>query len=213
MCFSATASLVAASALTIAGGYCIKKAQTKGDYVLAVIPLIFALQQLLEGLLWLYLSGKIYGMPPTCLSSGFIFVADVVWPFWVPLAVLMIEKQKIRKKILLGFLIAGSLLSLYLFINVFSGSITPKIKGQHILYNLNDVHLYAQVNYVYLSIIVTSFLTSSHRWVALYGTFVFAAYLLTDYIASETYVSVWCFFAAVLSLILCLHFRQRNKSG
>ena len=55
MCFSATASFGASAVLGAIGIIAVAKAKTKPQRLFATIPLIFAVQQLTEGLLWLSL--------------------------------------------------------------------------------------------------------------------------------------------------------------
>ena len=53
MCFSATASLTAGTFLLGVGVMTTRMARTGGDRVYAAIPLLFAIQQLTEGVVWL----------------------------------------------------------------------------------------------------------------------------------------------------------------
>ena len=57
MCFSATASFSAAAILVPAGIYCFKKSTSleKPYWLIALLPLIFGIQQLFEGFVWLAL--------------------------------------------------------------------------------------------------------------------------------------------------------------
>ncbi len=52
MCFSATASFTAGAALTAVGGFTVHKSQGKIELPLALVPLLFGIQQLTEGVLW-----------------------------------------------------------------------------------------------------------------------------------------------------------------
>ena len=53
MCFSASASFLAASLLLVTGIYALKKVKSKKQIPLALIPLFFAFQQAAEGVIWL----------------------------------------------------------------------------------------------------------------------------------------------------------------
>ena len=53
MCFSATASFVAGSALVVLGVATLRATRRKSEIPFAAIPLLFGIQQLVEGLLWL----------------------------------------------------------------------------------------------------------------------------------------------------------------
>ena len=60
MCFSASASFGLGITLSAIGAACIKRINTPTAYFFGSIPLIFAIQQLSEGFLWLALSMPIY---------------------------------------------------------------------------------------------------------------------------------------------------------
>jgi hypothetical protein len=53
MCFSATASFIAGVSLTGMGIATVKMTQGKAEMPFAMIPLLFGVQQLIEGMLWL----------------------------------------------------------------------------------------------------------------------------------------------------------------
>ncbi|HNM73705.1 MAG TPA: hypothetical protein PKM66_11720, partial [Nitrosomonas sp.] len=55
MCFSAEASFIVSGTLSIIGISAIRQIKARKDIFVASIPLIFALQQLTEGLLWVVL--------------------------------------------------------------------------------------------------------------------------------------------------------------
>ena len=52
MCFSATASFTAGTALIAVGGVSLRRSRGKAELPLALVPLLFGVQQLSEGLLW-----------------------------------------------------------------------------------------------------------------------------------------------------------------
>ena len=53
MCFSATASFSAGTVLTVLGVATMRATRRKAEIPLASIPLLFGLQQIVEGMLWL----------------------------------------------------------------------------------------------------------------------------------------------------------------
>jgi len=53
MCFSATASFIAGVSLLVLGVATVKKAKRKAEIPFAMIPLLFGVQQIIEGMLWL----------------------------------------------------------------------------------------------------------------------------------------------------------------
>ena len=53
MCFSATASFTAGVPLLLIGVITISRVRNRKDLLYALIPMLFAIQQLIEGALWL----------------------------------------------------------------------------------------------------------------------------------------------------------------
>lgn len=53
MCFSASASFIAGAALTATGVATLQMTARKAEIPFATIPLLFGLQQITEGLIWL----------------------------------------------------------------------------------------------------------------------------------------------------------------
>ena len=76
MCFSATASLTAGGLLSLTGIATLKKAKDNKRNAFAAIPLIFGIQQITEGILWLSLENKLpeeFGFVSTSIfCSGFM---------------------------------------------------------------------------------------------------------------------------------------------
>ena len=53
MCFSATASFVAGTSLSVLEFAALKRAKIKSEIPVAIVPLLFGAQQLVEGIIWL----------------------------------------------------------------------------------------------------------------------------------------------------------------
>jgi hypothetical protein len=69
MCFSANASFAASGVLAAVGAASIRETKTKRGLLYAFIPLIFAIQQFVEGLQWLTRPGAW----SVFLAYGFLF--------------------------------------------------------------------------------------------------------------------------------------------
>lgn len=58
MCFSATASFTAGTALVAVGGLTVHRSRGKAELPLALVPMLFGVQQLTEGVLWLNMDNE-----------------------------------------------------------------------------------------------------------------------------------------------------------
>lgn len=215
MCFSATASFTAGTALLAIGAVTIRRARSRAELPYALIPSLFGIQQLIEGTLWLTFSD---GQPQlnTLLTHLYSLFSHVLWPIWVPVAVLLLETVRWRRLALAGLAAGGSAAGLYLFYFLVTEPIVARVRGGHIAYE--SPHFYvAMVLTLYVLATCASSLVSSHRTVRWFGV----ASALSLFAASAAYaawfISVWCFFAAAISAIVLLHFLsggpRRNQAG
>jgi len=97
MCFSATASFTAGVILTVTGVYTLRQVKSKSILPFASIPLLFGIQQIIEGIVWMSFNEPVLHGIATYL---FVLFAYVLWPTFVPVSIWLIEENPIRKKIL-----------------------------------------------------------------------------------------------------------------
>jgi len=90
MCFSATASFGAGVVLAAIGIASIKKVNHPSQILFAAIPLIFCVQQVTEGFLWLGFAKPDYASLQQFTTNTFLFIAQVAWPLCVPLSILLL---------------------------------------------------------------------------------------------------------------------------
>jgi hypothetical protein len=206
VCFSATASLVAGSTLTAGGSIVLKQARSRPEVPLALIPLLFGIQQLSEGVVWLSFSSPDLNAAATYTFSMF---SHVLWPIFVPFAVLMLEGDPRRRRILQGLLAVGVSVGAYLLFYILKDGITAQVTGGSIEYK--SPHLYVPlVLALYVLATCVSGLISSHPAIRVLGAVMLASFAVTGVLFSTVFISVWCFFAAVLSVVVYLHLRHQT---
>ena len=113
MCFSATASFTAGVSLLIIGAATIRCVKRREELLYASIPLLFAIQQLIEGALWLTFPAKT-PLLNTVLTHAYSFFSHVLWPIYIPAAVLLLETTAWRRKVLAVITVVGTIIGLYL---------------------------------------------------------------------------------------------------
>jgi hypothetical protein len=205
MCFSTNASFVASAILVVVGVASIKKIQMPSQVMFACIPIVFSFQQFIEGFVWITLTNNNYTDWQNIPIYIFVIFAQVVWPIWVPLSFLLIEKNINRKKALSIIVGIGSLLSLYhlyclIFYNA-SATITPN----HIYYVLDfPKEIFFILNCFYLlTIIIPPFVSSTKR-MSIFGVLLLISFLISKLYFNDYIISVWCFFAALISGVVFL---------
>ncbi|HYG52593.1 MAG TPA: DUF6629 family protein, partial [Flavobacteriales bacterium] len=201
MCFSAGTSFGVGIVLTTTGVATLKKANERSQFAFACIPLIFGIQQISEGFVWLSLQNPAFSEWQTVSTYIFLAFAQVVWPAWVPLSFLLLERQKKPKSILYGLTGIGLLVAGYLAYRLATNVVTSHIVGMHIWYDLGIEGGVVRVLGIlyFVATVVPPFFSSLNRmW--LLGTFILASYIITKLFFEEYVISVWCFFAALISV-------------
>ncbi len=203
MCFSATASFGAGAALAVISYATVRKVQSYQQLVFASIPLIFCIQQISEGFLWLALSDPAYAPLKYITMYIFLIFAQIVWPTWIPLSIYILEKNSKKKKILRLFVGIGSLVSLYLAYCMIANPVDAKIVGYHVSY-IQDYPLAFQFSGGLLYIVATILppFVSSIKKMKILGAAILISYCITRLFYEDYIISVWCFFATVISLVV-----------
>ena len=174
----------------------------------AAIPLLFAIQQLSEGVIWLTFNHEA-PLLNTIMTYVFSLFSHVLWPIYVPIAVLLIEPSRWRRLTLQGFIIAGVLVGLYLLYFLIAFPVVAQPIGQHIEYV--SPHFFAVVAMtLYLMSTTVSLLVTSHRSVQVFGVLALIAFLVSYVFYKIWFISVWCFFSALLSTIIYFHFKAEK---
>lgn len=173
----------------------------------AAVPLVFGVQQLIEGGLWLGLPAD---APTThVLAIGYLLFSNVLWPVLVPVAVWLIEPGAARRRAMLLPLAAGGAIGLFFVVAMITHPVSALIKGAHIAYNLPHAHhAIAFAFYAFATCIAP--LLSSHRTVRLFGVAIIVSMIGAYLIYAMWFASVWCFFAALTSCVVFFHFPARG---
>ena len=211
MCFSATASFVAGTSLSVIGVATLKSARRPTEIPFALIPLLFGIQQLIEGVIWLTFvhDAPMLKRTMTYVYSGF---SHVLWPIYVPLAIGVLELTRWRRKVLAGFEVAGLAVGLYLLYFIVTRPVVAQVMSRHIEY-LSPHFYIAPVIVLYVAATCVSAFFSSHRFVNLFGVLALLSFIITYVTYAHALVSVWCFFAALLSMLMYVHMRFRGLGG
>ena len=211
MCFSAPASFIAGAVLTTVGVATLRLARRPSQMPFAAIPLLFGLQQLVEGLIWLSFN-QTSPLPNQTLTFVYSLFSHVLWPVYVPFAVRLLETVPWRRRALLVTQFAGIAVGLYLLYFIVLFPVTSRVLGQHIVYE--SPHFYrVPMILLYLTATCLSSMLASNWIIRTFGVLSLATFAAAYAIHTATLVSVWCFFAAILSLNVYAYFRRERFPG
>lgn len=207
MCFSATGSLSAGAVLLGIGALTLKATRRPSEWPFAAIPFLFAIQQLIEGVIWLTFSADT-PLLNTVMTHAYSFFSHVLWPVYLPVAVLMIEPPGGRRRTLTALVLTGSAVGIYLLYVLVAFPVVSRPTGQHVEYD--SPHFFAaEVMTLYLVSTTVSPLLSTLRGVKVFGALALLSFGAAYYFYATWFISVWCFFAALLSIVIYIHFAWR----
>jgi hypothetical protein len=210
MCFSAEASFIVGGALLVVGVTTARKTIYQKELPIAMIPFIFAIQQLVEGFLWVSLTNNDTSQIPFWLSNIYGVFIGIIWPLFAPFAVYCAETNSKRRKIIASIGITGIGLAIYTVIGLIKQPIVAEIINHSINYK-HDVANYQLVIVLYLLATCVPFIFSSYRHLSIAGITITIGFFLAYLTFLETFASVWCFFAAIASALIYFFFVHRIK--
>ena len=180
----------------------------------ALVPVFFGVQQAFEGRVWQMLDA---GNTSAAVSYalGFHFFSHFLWLWWLPLCSYLVESGKVRKRVSGGCAIFGAFAGTLVYSVMLSHPewMSVAVRGHSIHYSFSvpyrsSFHLWLTPAAVYALTILVPLLSSSHRHIRIFGALVAVSMALASKVLDHAYVSVWCFFAAVLSLYLVYMIRE-----
>lgn len=206
MCFSASASFTAACFLGGIGYFTLKESRPR-ERLLASIPSLFAVQQFSEGILWLELGHQIPHPNLFFLAQSFFLIfAFLFWPIWIPLSLIRLETISWRFYAIAGTFICGVLLAGWNLSYAFHQEVSVQFVNHSIQYQ-GDI---PSQRLLYPFIVIFPCLISSYPRIWIFGVLVGVSYLIANYYYMTTFVSVWCFFAAIASVALYIIIKKSD---
>ena len=203
MCFSAGASFAGGALIAATGVLTVSANNDPSRRLFAAVPMIFGVQQISEGFVWVALQSPGNETMLAVASWTFLLAAVVLWPSYIPLSVLAMEPNGKRRRWLMPFLALGILTSLYYGTGLLIHDWEPKIMSHHIRYVNNfPRHLANPFFITYLLATLTPLFISGRRGMWLMAVLMFISCLITGIFYKEYLTSVWCFFAAIISAVI-----------
>ncbi|MEV1069650.1 DUF6629 family protein [Streptomyces sp. NPDC050263] len=202
MCWSATADLVAGAGVAAVGVACVTGARDSRDLPLAALPLLLGAHQIVEAMVW--------------DSGGGSGAATVLWAVmamplltvWVPAAVWCAAPPSARRRLTVLFAV-GVVSAAALAHGIAVGPVTAEIRGRTVGYTLDLPHP-ALLVAGYLLATVGSLLLSGDRGLLVLGVVVGVGAAVCFTLWRLEFVSTWCAFAALWSVLLLGWIRRRR---
>jgi hypothetical protein len=235
MCFSASASFTASALLIPTGVYCVRMALDlytpesslretpmeslrEREYLsVSCLPLFFGIQQGFEGLLWLGFDA--HNSTQISFSAlGFLFFSHFFWLAWIPFSAFALEPHPLKKKVLFSLTTIGALYGAFLYFplllhpNWLDVSIISHSIDYQIRLIFNNFIRGEQTVWLYFLLIVFPLFLSSLRSINMLGALIAISAFLTYLSFSYAFISVWCFFSALISVHIFYMLQRENES-
>lgn len=182
-----------------------KITERKTELPFAVIPVLFGVQQLIEGVLWLSFQ---YNVPLLNMTMTYAFTlfSHVLWPIFVPFSIGLLETVAWRKKAIALFMFMGLAVGLYNLYFIVRHPVISEVNCNivYVLPHFNNSHT---VMALYLAATCAGCLFSSHKIINIFGMLAFLLFMVAYWFYTAAFFSVWCFFAAILSAVIYLYFK------
>lgn len=218
MCFSAEASLVAGASLLAGGGYAGSRAARTAPALIpiAVYPVAFGVQQVVEGALWLDLAAG--GARAGALALGFLFFSHFFWPFWAPFSIYWLRRRARHGRLLLLLAALGAVVGALLFIPLLvAGAVPVGVADGHIAYATAAVYDGSvppnAVLLAYAVVVLVPFALAGRRSLQAFGGLLLLSMVAAYAFYAFTFISVWCFFAAVISAYVVVVVARQSGSS
>ena len=207
--YFAVLNFTLSGAIGLVGILTLRKVSVSNEVVFASLPLLFAIHQFTEGFVWLGVGGYI-GSRALDISSGiFIYYAQGLLPFLIPLAIWLIEKDGYRKKIVGILAILGFSLAVYTMWGLSTTPSSVSVVNNTLFYkNPSTANIYDAL--IYIITTCGSLMLSSSIAIQLFGLLNLVGLSIIFVAKPYGFTSLWCLYSAVISGLLYFYFVERR---
>jgi hypothetical protein len=206
MCYSPTASFVSAAAIATIGVATLRHVREPRTLLFAAVPMLFALHQFTEGMVWLGLNGTIGQEGLHRASFLFTLYAQGLLPLLMPAAVGLMEPPGRRRTAIIGLTAIGAVVCAW---DLYGLLMLPSrvFIDHHAIAYRNPMTGNLWISLLYILSTCGSLLLSSHKVVRWYGALNVVVLTIVELVREYAFASVWCFYAAAMSMMIYWQFR------
>jgi Family of unknown function (DUF6629) len=204
VCFSAEADFVSGAVIGAIGIATLTQVERPRELPLAVLPLAFALHQIAEGFVWRDLDS---GLARSAGVPVYLYLAFawVVLPIFVPFAIMILEPPGWRRRAIGALVVIGTIAGTYLAVAVVRGDVSAHAVEHTIQYG-GAGRFATAATALYIVATCGAPLLSGFRAIVWFGVANVVAVAAFATIQAEGLTSLWCTWAAVVSVLIFLQF-------
>jgi hypothetical protein len=209
MCFSVEADVFVGVALLPVGALALREVRHLRELPFAVLPLLLALHQLIEAVVWAGTEGDVSPDTQRLAALAYLLVAMPVLPTLVPLAVLLLEPRGARLRVA-PFVALGVVVSAYFAYAVLKGPVGVTVHEHALAYRTGLEHggFWAVL---YIGAVIGPSVLSGYPSIVAFGWLNLVGLTVVALGHQEAFASLWCVWAALMSVLIVVHLVLRRR--
>ncbi len=211
MCFSPQADFTAGVVVAGVGIETLRRVRRPRELIVGALPLLFGLHQLVEGFVWLGLRGQVSSGVGDAATGVYIVYAHAVLPAIVPLGFMLLEPDRSRSRLMWPLVGLGVALGAYLLWEITAYPVGAQLQARCIDYTThtpNDI----VIGVLYAAATCGPALLSSRRYLRWFGLVSLVGVIAVALVRAEELTSLWCVYAALVSVLILVHFRRQRSA-
>jgi len=214
LCFSPEADLAVGTIIVAIGVDAIRHVREPRQIALASVPLVLGLHQITETFVWWGLQGRVAHTVEEAALWAYLLVAFAVVPVLLTVSVGLVERVRARRYVIAACAGMVSTVATALTMAIFRGDISAAIESRHIAYQVDAIGHGGLLTELYVLATCGALLASSYRDIEILGVLNLLAVPVLAWLTMNGLVSLWCFWAAMVSFVIAFHLRRvTNDSG
>jgi hypothetical protein len=208
MCFSPEADFAAAAVVGVVGIATARSIRTRRELIVGALPALFALHQFSEGFVWLGVRGQVSGGLGDAATQAWIVYAYAILPIIVPVGFMLLEPVERHRRVLYPFVALGAGVGLFLLWQVTQYPVAVT-EGAHCLSYQTHTPDGTMLAVLYVAATCLPALLSSRPYLRWFGAVNLVAVAVAATVQRVGFVSIWCLYAALASMLILEHFRRQ----
>ncbi len=209
MCFSVEADVAVGLLILPVAVASLREVRHVREVPFAALPLLFALHQFVEALVWAGEEGQVSPGVQHAAALAYLLFALPVLPTLMPVAVLLLEPQGARRRVA-PFAVLGLVVTAYLGWALLAEPFSVIVHPHAIEY---DTAIPAGNWWAVLYIVAVTgpLVMSGYRSLVAFGWVNLVGLTVVVVVYDQAFVSLWCVFAACTSVLVLVHMVLRRR--
>lgn len=212
MCFSVEADLVSGAVIAPLGLLSLAQVRSPREVLLAALPLLFAVHQLVESLVWAGFDGDVSATTADRAALAYVIFALPVIPVLIPLAVLLVVDRS-HRRLVAPFLVLGVAVAWVMARQLVDPGLTvsqhPHAIGYYVGFDGDDWFWTS----MYVVAVMGACLASGLRWIRVFGVVNLVGLTVVAIAYVDAFASLWCVYAALSSVLLLVHLLRARAAA